>query len=188
MIENQVAVLDEVEVAPPEIEAPEVEVSAETGNGSLSSNDECCDRSSSFRCSSAAAAGEASQPARTPGSTRSRRTHAPRRLIVPQTGPRPVYLAPPSAARPTANGAPRVEACRSVANQFSSARVRGPRRRVRRARRRVRASAAGHIPRVPARRAPVQDLDPAQVLRRRPPDNVRPAARCGPGSATFPAG
>ncbi|MGA3315779.1 MAG: translation initiation factor IF-2 [Candidatus Korobacteraceae bacterium] len=35
-------------------------------------------------------------------------THTPRRLIVPQTGPRPVYLAPPSAApRAGATAAPR---------------------------------------------------------------------------------
>ena len=53
------------------------------------------------------AAGAPTPPAQGPGRTGAP-AHAPRRLIVPQTGPRPVYLAPPSVARPAAtNGAPR---------------------------------------------------------------------------------
>src|SRR5271166_2224615 len=108
MIEDQVAVLDEVEVTPPEIETAEVEISTEAET-----------EASATPASGVAALSRPGVPAPPlPGGVRpgtparpgqpGAGTHAPRRLIVPQTGPRPVYLAPPSTtARPAANGVPR---------------------------------------------------------------------------------
>src|SRR5271157_3633639 len=103
-IGDQVAVLDEVETEVAEIEAAEVEVPAEPGTEAPAS-----------------ATTHAATPASTPATAGGVRPGAfarqgqpgvgipaPRRLIVPQTGPRPVYTAPPpAAARPGANAAPR---------------------------------------------------------------------------------
>jgi translation initiation factor IF-2 len=105
LIEDQVAVLDEAEVALAEV--PEVEVSAEVeaeGPATPVSGVAAPPRPGAPAPAQPAGLrpGAPVRPAQ-PGAG----TPAPRRLIVPQTGPRPVYLAPPSAARPAANGAPR---------------------------------------------------------------------------------
>src|SRR5271166_172301 len=95
MIEDQVAVLDEAEVAFAETEAAEVETVIEVET-----------EAPAAPTSHVATPPRPSAPAR-PGQSGAG-THAPRRLIVPQTGPRPVYLAPPSAAtRSAASGVPR---------------------------------------------------------------------------------
>jgi translation initiation factor IF-2 len=89
-VEDQVAVLEEPEVALPEVEAAEVEVAAEEETAAPATP---------------APPPRPGAPAR-PGQAAAG-TRAPRRLIVPQTGPRPVYLAPPGTARPAAEGVPR---------------------------------------------------------------------------------
>ncbi len=98
MIEDQIAVLDEAESALQETEAAEVEVPAEVeAEASVTP-------ASPVGTPPAQAGVRPGAPARLgqPAATQ------PRRLIVPQTGPRPVYLAPPSATpRPAAGGAPR---------------------------------------------------------------------------------
>ena len=101
-IEDQVAVLDEVETEVPEIQAAEVDVPAEPGTEVPITH-----ATSPASIPPATAGGvRAGAPAR-PGQTGAGMP-APRRLIVPQTGPRPVYTAPPSSvARPAASGVPR---------------------------------------------------------------------------------
>ncbi len=93
MIEDQVAVLDEAEVvlAEPEVAEVEVPIPVET-------------EAPAAPTSRVATPPRPGAPAR-PGQTGAA-AHAPRRLIVPQTGPRPVYLAPPSAAARTGASAP----------------------------------------------------------------------------------
>ena len=83
LIEDQVAVLEEAEVVSPAIEAGESAAAPETKTAPL-------------------APPRPAPPARPAPAAA---THHPRRLIVPQTGPRPVYQAPAGAA--AANGAPR---------------------------------------------------------------------------------
>src|SRR5271165_6410161 len=92
-IEDQVAVLEEVEAALSETEAAEVEIPVER------------EREVAAKPASPVPASPRPAPPARPGQAAA--TQAPRRLIVPQTGPRPVYLAPPGTARPTANGVPR---------------------------------------------------------------------------------
>src|SRR5208283_2259388 len=93
MIEDQVAVLDEVEVELPEVEALEAEIPAEVEP-----------EAPAAPTSRVATPPRPGTPAR-PGQTGAA-THAPRRLIVPQTGPRPVYLAPPTATARSGASAP----------------------------------------------------------------------------------
>jgi len=85
MIEDQVAVLDEAEVVLAQPEAAEVGTPIEVET-----------EAPAAPTSRVTLPPRPAAPAR-PGQTGAG-THAPRRLIVPQTGPRPVYLAPPSAA------------------------------------------------------------------------------------------
>ncbi len=99
-LEDRVAVLEEVGTEIPLIEAAQVEVPVEP------------------ETEAPAVAAPASMPPATAGGIRPHPPARPgqpgagipppRRLIVPQTGPRPVYTAPPSAAaRPAADGVPR---------------------------------------------------------------------------------
>jgi translation initiation factor IF-2 len=94
-VEDQVVALEDAETALPEIEATPVEVPmevlpAETSTGIASP--------STPPASGLRPAAPARQPIAAP----------PRRFIVPQTGPRPVYTAPPPVpGRPAAPGAPR---------------------------------------------------------------------------------
>ncbi len=94
-IEDQVAVLDDIEAAVPESQAPQVEVRVELENEVA-----------------AKAESPVATPPRPAAPVRPGQLGAgappPRRLIVPQTGPRPVYLAPPGAVRPAAKSVPRV--------------------------------------------------------------------------------
>jgi len=91
MIEDQVAVLDEAEIvlAEPEVAEVEVRIRMEAETPAAPAG----------RVATPPRPGAPARPGHTGGAT-----HAPRRLIVPQTGPRPVYLAPPTAAaRPGAS-------------------------------------------------------------------------------------
>ena len=95
LIEDQVAVLEDAEVVLPETEAAEAEVPTEPETEGPPE--------ATIRVAASVRPGPPARPGQ-PGVG----THAPRRLIVPQTGPRPVYQAPPSAtARPADRGVPR---------------------------------------------------------------------------------
>src|SRR5271166_3160860 len=93
MIEDQIAVRDEVEVELVEPEAAEVEthIEVETEPSTAATS----------RVATPPRPGAPARPGQAGGAT-----HAPRRLIVPQTGPRPVYLAPPSATARSGASAP----------------------------------------------------------------------------------
>src|SRR5271166_5395156 len=93
MIEDQIAVRDEVEVELVDPEAAEVEthIEVETEPSTAATS----------RVATPPRPGAPARPGQAGGAT-----HAPRRLIVPQTGPRPVYLAPPSATARSGASAP----------------------------------------------------------------------------------
>src|SRR5271165_1157967 len=93
MIEDQVAVMEEAEVALPEVEAFEGEIPAEAEPEAPAE--------ATSPVAEPPRPGAPARPGQAGGATR-----APRRLIVPQTGPRPVYLAPPSATARSGASAP----------------------------------------------------------------------------------
>jgi translation initiation factor IF-2 len=93
MIEDQIAVLEEAEeaLAEPEVAEVETPIQVETEIPAAPTS----------RVATTPRPGAPVRPGQTGAGT-----HAPRRLIVPQTGPRPVYLAPPSATAHTGASAP----------------------------------------------------------------------------------
>ena len=113
--------------------------------------------------------------------------HTPRRLIVPQTGPRPVYLAPPSVApRAGTSAPPRGGMPERGKPIFQRPRPGVPPQGQTRPPC-ARESAAVPIQPVPGRRELVRGSELAQAsLRHRLPGNVPLVARRVPDSAMFP--